>query len=155
MTHNRTLHLKRLFALHLVAVEALSKEGKSTDAKDLDIVFRKFIALSVASFLEAETQRIGADVQLKDKRGGTLLQFMTSFRMNDEDDHPELTDAVDAYLELRTARNNLIHQDLAARTFDNWSTQDVKDKYERALVLLEKFREWAKEFADKQRGRET
>ena len=150
---NDSPHLERLFDLHRIAVQALSKEGKTTDAENLDIVFRKFITLSIASFFEAETNRISMESGLRDKRSGVLLRFMTSFRMDEEDADPALTDAVDAYIQLREARDSLIHGNLAGREFDNWSTQAVKDKYDRAKVLLPKFREWAQKFTKKQRNR--
>lgn len=149
-------HLTRLFTLHDEAVEQLSqKKGGPTDIEELKNTFKKFLTIAVASFFEKEVGRIGGGAKLA--QGGTerLIAFILFFEMDEEKDNPELADAVWAYFELRDARNEFAHAEPGAgsKKFDNWTVEDVRSKYERALIFLPEFEKWARKFAAKQRGR--
>ena len=149
--------LERLFALHASAVESLSREGKSTDAKELGVAFKKFIAIAADSFLKKEIVRIGDEANLTSEGRTSLLNFVTSFEMEGENGALELTEAVKAYRELREARNAFAHEPAEDRgerddpNWDNLSVEDIKRKYELALNLLPRFKEKADAFSGKQR----
>lgn len=146
-------HLDRLFDLHDDAVDELTQKGGPTDVEELKITFKKFLVIAVMGFFDKEIQRIGDNARLKGDERGLLLNFITSFVMEEEENDPELTSAFHAYLELREARNQFAHQGPGERSekFDNWTVEDVRTKYAQAMGYLPTFKKKAVALAEKRR----
>ena len=145
-------HLERLFSLHDVVVEELSEKEGPTDVEELKTTFKKFLVIVAASFLVKEIESICDDAKLG--TGAKPLQtFVLLFVTEEEEEDAKLAEAASAYFELREARNEYAHEQPGAgnKKFGNWTVEDVKGKYERALAFVPMFERLAKKFANKQR----
>lgn len=145
-------HLEHLFALYDKAENELSEKWGAADFEELKTTFKKVLVIAATSLLNQEISRICQSTNLGED-GKILRSFITAFVMEEEDGDAELTDAFNAYLELREARNEFAHQPPGSRSgrFDAWSVrEDVKARYDLALKFLPKFERKAKALTPRQ-----
>ena len=151
-------NLDGLFELHRVARGLVEDAVSPDDLLDFDNAFLTFIVISTASHIEEENKaaqrKIKQEKGWDDEKVPALIKFLWHFTTQEErgNGDSEFTEAVDAYVKLRKARNHLAHKNVLRSVFPyEWGETDVRMHCERALEFTEKFRKCAENFVGRER----